>query len=278
MLSETDRTSIPSAAAVRCSPMRETAGRFWYLLPGAIVLLAIGALLVHGPIDQIAHYHAFADRRTWFGIANAADVLSNLGFGIVGVFGMHLLWRSRFDPGMQPGLAGYGLFFVALFLTAFGSSWYHLSPDNARLVWDRLPIALACGGLLAAVWRETTGGGRWLFLWLAVVAVASVAWWRHTDLQGMGDLRPYLLLQLLPLVLIPLLQYQARRPVSERMAFGVAIGLYVVAKVFELTDHAVLDAVGVISGHTLKHLFASLAAAVLAWHLLSRSKDRQKNS
>lgn len=277
MLPQTDRMSIPLAMAIRRSPMREMAGRFWYLLPGAIVLLSIGALLIHGPIDQIAHYHAFADRRAWFGIANAADVLSNLGFGIVGVLGMHLLWRNRFDRARQPGLAGYGLFFVALFLTAFGSSWYHLAPDNARLVWDRLPIALACGGLLAAVWRETTGSGRWLSLWLAIIAVASVAWWRYTDLQGMGDLRPYLLIQLLPLVLIPLLQYQARRPLSERMAFGVAIGLYVVAKLFELTDHAVLEAVGVISGHTLKHLFASLAAAVLAWHLSSRMKDRQND-
>lgn len=275
MFSRTGRMPIPLTTTIGRSPMQETAGRFWYLLPGAIVLLAIGALLIHGPVDQIAHYHAFADRRAWFGIANAADVLSNLGFGIVGIAGMHLLWRSRLDPAMQPGLAGYGLFFAALFLTAFGSSWYHLAPDNARLVWDRLPIALACGGLLAAVWRETTGSGRWLPLWLGVVAVASVGWWRHTDLQGMGDLRPYLLLQLLPLVLIPLLQYQARRPVSERMAFGAAIALYVVAKACELADHAVFEAIGALSGHTLKHLFASLAAAVLAWRLSSRTKDRQ---
>ncbi|MDM5181921.1 hypothetical protein PO883_32625 [Massilia sp. DJPM01] len=37
--------------------------------------------------------------------------------------------------------------FLLIGLTAFGSSWYHLAPDDTRLVWDRLPIALACVSL-----------------------------------------------------------------------------------------------------------------------------------
>ncbi|MBK7842677.1 MAG: hypothetical protein IPJ71_03120 [Bdellovibrionales bacterium] len=38
-----------------------------------------------------------------------------------------------------------------------------------------------------------------------------------------------------------------------------AIGLYVVAKVFELADNHVFSITGVISGHTLKHCFAGLS-------------------
>ncbi|HAT31295.1 MAG TPA: hypothetical protein DCW29_10725 [Janthinobacterium sp.] len=86
-------------------------------------------------------------------------------------------------------------------------------------------------------------------------------------------MRPYLLLQMAPLVLIPLLQW--RRPRRERLAFGAALGLYLLAKFCEVADHAIFDALGFVSGHTLKHLLAS-AAALPAWQLARRlEKDRR---
>jgi hypothetical protein len=230
-------------------------------------------MLVHGPIAQLADYHHFADQRTWLGIDHAADVLSNLGFAAVAIYGLRLLGRDDAHSVLSEGIWGYRLFFCALALTAFGSSWYHLAPDNARLVFDRLPIALACAGLLAAVWRETLGSPRWLVLMLGVAALASVAWWRYTDLQGTGDLRPYLLLQLLPLVLIPLLQHLAARPRKERLMFAAAITLYVVAKMCELADQPLLEAFVLMSGHTLKHLLATLAAYVVAYQLELRFRN-----
>ena len=30
-----------------------------------------------------------------------------------------------------------------MLLTAVGSSYYHLAPDNERLFWDRLPMTIA---------------------------------------------------------------------------------------------------------------------------------------
>lgn len=252
------------------TPSPAAAVRSRYLLTCTVVLFAIAAMIIHGPISQVADYHRFADQRTWFAIPHVADVLSNLGFAIVGAYGLQLTWRKRDHFGMQNAVVGYRLFFASLILTAVGSSWYHLAPDNARLVCDRLPIALACGGLLAAVWYETMHSGRWLTTSLATFAISSVAWWRHTDLNGAGDLRPYLLLQMLPLVLVPLLQYQSRRPVGERIAFGTAIALYITAKIFEMADHAVFNALGIISGHTIKHIFASIASATIAWSLNRR--------
>jgi hypothetical protein len=244
-----------------------------YILPALIVLGAALAMLVYGPITQPDNYHDFADQRSWLGIPNAADVLSNLGFALIGLYGMHLVWQQRDNPALSQGRPGYALFFAALLLTAFGSGWYHLVPDNARLVWDRLPIALACAGLLAAVWRETLGGSRWIAIALIAMAICSVAWWRYTELQGLGDLRPYLLLQAMPLVLIPLLQWQHRSPSAERQAFAVAIGLYVLAKVSELNDHAAYEMLAIMSGHTLKHLLATLASGVVAWCLTCRLKE-----
>jgi hypothetical protein len=234
-------------------------------LPLALVALAAAAMLVHGPIAQLDHYHEFADTRALFGIPNAADVLSNPGFALVGVWGF---WALRHRGGAlvtDPASRGYALFFLALVLTAVGSTFYHLAPDNARLLWDRLPIALACAGLLAAVHAQTRDPDQpaWVFVALVGAAIASVAWWSFTETRGAGDLRPYLLLQGAPLVLVPLWQHFARAPRASRLAFGAAILLYAVAKAAELGDHAIFDALGWMSGHTLKHVLAIAAGAVI---------------
>jgi hypothetical protein len=221
----------------------------------ALYLAAIltAAMLLGGPILQPAGYHAFADARSLSGLANAADVLSNLGFLLIGLYGL---------LHVRPARPAHAMFFVAILMTAFGSSWYHLAPDDARLLWDRLPIALACVSLLAAS-LEDAFPARFAALptlaALCALGVASVFWWSAT-----GNLGPYLLLQLAPLVLVPALQWQSGTALAQRRAFGIAIGLYVLAKVCELADGAILDVVHAVSGHTLKHLFATLAALVLA--------------
>jgi hypothetical protein len=67
--------------------------------------------------------------------------------------------------------------------------------------------------------------------------------------------------------LVPLLQWQHEVPMVERLAFAGAMGLYVLAKIFEWADHAVLHALVLVSGHTIKHLLAALAAALISWGL-----------
>lgn len=228
-------------------------------LPTLVVAL-IGLLMaIHGPIAQPPDYHHFADARSAFGIPNAADVLSNIGFAAAGLWGW-LRIRHR-----QPGCL---LFLGALVMTGAGSFFYHLAPDDARLVWDRIPIALACAGLLAGVHAQCTGTdheARNTGI-LAVIALTSVMWWSWT-----GDLRPYLMLQVLPLILIPLWQWAADRPCDERRAFAAAILLYVLAKGAELHDHEVFHASGIVSGHTLKHLLAIAAAGIIVPVLTRRA-------
>jgi hypothetical protein len=75
------------------------------------------------------------------------------------------------------------------------------------------------------------------------------------------------LLQLLTLALIPLWQALYRAPVRDRTWFGAALFLYVAAKLAETWDHEVLATLGWVSGHTLKHLLAAIAAAVLVGRL-----------
>lgn len=240
-------------------------------LPLLVTVLLVAAALFHGPIHQPAGYHDFADQSAVWGVPHFCDVTSNIGFALAALWGWAGLAPARAHPGLRLGWAGYRLFLIGLFLTALGSSWYHLAPDNARLVWDRLPIALACAGLLAGVLGDVRGADcRRLAAWLALAAIASVAWWYYTDLSGAGDLRPYLLLQVLPIVLIPLWQWIYRAPGADRLAFGAALALYVIAKLAEVNDHEIASALGVVSGHTLKHLLATGAAALIVGRLVFR--------
>lgn len=245
-------------------------------LPLCVTVALCALLLAHGPIAQLPNYHRFADQSALMGVPNGADVLSNLAFALVAAWGLMRLWPMRGEVAFDAGRHGYRLFLAALLLTAVGSAFYHLAPDNARLVWDRLPIALACAGLLAGVRAECLAkpGSRAATFWLGLFAVASVAWWVVTDRNGAGDLRPYLLLQGLPLLLIPLWQWIYRAPRRDRRAFGCALALYVAAKFAELGDHALLATLGVISGHTLKHLLAAAAAALIVARLVERQRPR----
>jgi hypothetical protein len=241
-------------------------------IPFCITIVASALMALHGPIVQLPHYHEFADQSMFLGVPHTADVLSNAGFAVVGVWGWFRLRPMRGHPAIQAGWPGYQLFLAGLVLTAVGSSFYHLAPDNARLLWDRLPIALACAGLLAAVRTESRclANGKSTAAWLALFAVGSVAWWYFTDQRGQGDLRPYLLLQALPLVLIPVWQSIYRADRADRIWFGLALLLYVFAKAAEIRDHELLTALGWVSGHTLKHLLATAAAALLAGRLAYR--------
>ena len=237
-------------------------------LPAALTLILIAVLWIHGPVAQFADYHQFADQGNVLGIPHAGDVLSNGSFALVAFWGLWKL-RSLFcGKAWQPGCYGYRLFLAGLLLTTVGSGYYHLAPDNARLVWDRMPTALTCAGLLAATRAEWHPRPRRAAemrgtLLLAFGAVAGVLWWRITDLCGVGDLRWYLLFQILPVVLIPLWQATAHAPRARRLALAAAIVLYGAAKLAELYDHQLQDLLHVISGHTLKHLLAAVAAAVL---------------
>ena len=244
--------------------------------PMLITVAIIAILAVHGRIAQPLHYNEFADGSAAFGIHHAADVFSNAGFALVAIWGWLTLRPRRGSDQLLAGWPGYRLFLIGLFLTAFGSGFYHLAPDNARLIWDRLPIALVCAGLLVGVRGDTQSGLKTGIeaIVLGLFAVASVAWWAYTDRIGADDLRPYLLLQALPLILIPLWQAIHRAPRADRIAFAAAMGLYVLAKVAEVLDHEIANSFGFVSGHTLKHLIATMATAAVVWGLTRRFSAR----
>ena len=72
---------MPSMEAVR---PRELALVFLMLAPLAIMFVAVP------PIPQDPAYHALADHRTMFNVPNFLNVVSNVGFLIVGGMGVAL--------------------------------------------------------------------------------------------------------------------------------------------------------------------------------------------
>ncbi len=241
----------------------------------AALALFIG-LALQGPIQQWDNYHAFADTRAWLGVPHAADVLSNVLFLIVGAFG---LWRLSKSALAWPSRNAWQLFCVAILCTSAGSAFYHWAPNNTALMFDRIPIAWACAALTCALLAEHVHR-RWAAAsvlaagWL--IATAAVVYWWATELRGLGDLRPYLYVQILPMLLVPLallLRLPAVQPAcTPAGAWWSVLGLYAAAKAMEAADHAVLAATGLISGHTLKHL---LAAAAAAWIVRAVTRERR---
>lgn len=239
--------------------------------PKPRLLLALAALLAaalawHGPIAQWATYHQFADARAWLGIPNAADVLSNLPFAVIGAYWLIAMRGAQ----ATPSTFAWRAFALALVVTAAGSAAYHWAPDNASLAFDRLPIAWACAALTCAFLAERVDA-RWArpaaLVASMIVASLSVALWWWSEVNGRSDLRPYLFVQFLPMLLVPAAMLMRMRPrfagaAPDAAWWGVLVG-YALAKGLEVADHAVFDLLGLTSGHTLKHLAAAAAAGWL---------------
>jgi hypothetical protein len=231
-----------------------------FLLIAVAIVIAVIAIPLP-PIPQPQAYHNFADHRAWLGISNFGDVASNLPFAVIGLFGLMVLFTSQavmFSDPRERWL--YVVMFAGLILTAFGSTYYHLAPGNARLVWDRIPIMIVFMALLAAVIAERVGvsAGLYLFPVLQAAGVGSVLLWRAGDLRGHDDLRFYAAVQVYAILILLLVLLLPPR-YTRGSDFAVVVGLYVLAKILEEADRQVFALGHVVSGHTLKHLAAATA-------------------
>lgn len=219
---------------------------------------AVAVAFLFDPVPQDPAYHGFADTRTLLGIPNFWNVATNLPFLAVGALG--LLQQSRLAS--PPLATHYRTYCGAIALVAIGSAWYHLAPDNARLVWDRLPMTVAFMALFAAVIADRISwiAGRALLWPLVVAGIASIAWWIRGEAAGHGDLRAYGLVQFLPMLLVPLILVLWRGEGIAAQRLWMALGAYAAAKLFEYFDAGLYAAGGLLSGHSLKHLAAALAS------------------
>jgi hypothetical protein len=240
--------------------------RWRLLVIGGLAVAGIAWLLCLPPLPQSPAYHHFADDRTLLGVPNLLNVVSNVPFLIVGIWGLWFVLRRPEGGGtfLDPAERWpFALFFLGVGLTAFGSAYYHLHPDNDRLVWDRLPMSVAFMSLIAAVLAERIAVrlGTRLLVPLVVLGVATVLYWHWTEQQSRGDLRPYYFVQFYPMLALPLLLLLLPPRYTRTGDLFLALGWYVLAKVCEHPGDAPIYELGhVVSGHTLKHLAAAVGA------------------
>ena len=227
------------------------------VLLAGVALAALAAMMLLPPLAQDAAYHHFADGRPLWRVPNAWNVLSNLPFLLVGLWGFA---RCRCLP-TTPTRRAWRVAFAGIALVGVGSAWYHWSPDDGALVWDRLPMTVGFMGLLVAVLSDSLGprATRRLLGPAVAVGVASVL-----DRHVTGDLRPYVWVQFTPLALIAARLALDRGRSARSGVLGLAVLLYALAKVMELLDAHVFGATaGLVSGHSLKHLCAAAACGAL---------------
>lgn len=241
----------------------------------ASVAAIIAVFMFVAPIPQDLAYHNFSDTRMLFGIDNFWNVSSNLPFLLVGVAGLYYIHRHR-DAVCVSGLeTAYRVFFIGILLTAFGSGYYHLAPGNDALVWDRLPMTIGFAGLFSIIVGEfvSVQTARRLLLPLLVVGLASVEYWAWTEARGAGDLRPYAIVQFLPMLLIPVILLSYRPVTGTARYFWWMFAFYFAAKLFEQFDAAIFAVGHLISGHSLKHIAAALTPAAFLYALTLRRHD-----
>lgn len=248
--------------------------RHWILLFVSVAIVTI--VFLFPAIPQSETYHNFVDQRRFLGVPNFLNVLSNIFFLIVGWIGIRFVRAtsssrsSLFTDSVDR--SAYLVFFCAVAATALGSAYYHLHPDDDRLVWDRLPMAVGFMALLAAVVceRATPKNGLRYLVTLPIWGIGSVWYWHVTQRSGQGDLRPYVIAQFGSLAAILLLLALFPPRVTRGADLLISLGIYGGAKAFEEADRGVFNLGGIVSGHTLKHL----AAAISAYWVLRMLRQR----
>jgi hypothetical protein len=241
--------------------------------------VCVAAAFLLPAVPQPTAYHHFADQRADFGVERFLDVASNAGFLIAGLLGLGLIIGRRVRFQFESERWPYLVFFFGILATAFGSAYYHLAPDNDRLFWDRLPMTIAFMALVSSqiADRISVRAGLALLVPMLLVGLASVVYWRVTEQRGAGNVLPYAILQAYAVVVLLLLaMLQPSRYTRGSDLFWI-FGWYVVSKLLEHFDAQVLALVQVVSGHTLKHLAASVAGFVACYNLAHRTLKKPGN-
>ncbi|CAM0885719.1 unnamed protein product [Alopecurus aequalis] len=255
----------------------------------AAAVIFVVLMLVTPAIPQDEDYHDLADQRTLFlGIPNTLDVLSNIPFLFVGLAGLILchyknyfrLWHSD-DVGPSGGssqgeLWSWTLFFAGVTAVGLGSSYYHLNPNNATLVWDRLPMTIAFTSIVAIfiIERVDERAGTKSLAPLVIAGALSILYWSFFD-----DLRPYAVIQFVPCIVIPVMAIVIPPMYTHSSYWLWAAAFYLLAKVEEAADKPIYRWTHeIVSGHTLKHLCAAMVPVFLTLMLAKRTIEPDRVS
>ena len=200
-----------------------------WIIP-VLAITGIIALLIIGPIPQNQDYHNFADSRSFFGIPNFWDVITNLLFLFVGF----IFWTyasNHIPSGRFKTMAlALSLGFVLL---CFGSGYYHWRPEDFTLVFDRIPMAIIFMSFFSMFIHDYIGKQQGInaFYILIPLGILSVVYWFMSEIAGNGDLRLYILVQFFPIIAIPLIMILYRSSFNYVREVVLIFLFFILAKV-----------------------------------------------
>ena len=184
-------------------------------------------------------YHNFADKRKLVGLPNAMNVLSNL-FIIIPV--IYLLKHKTENN------TNNNLLIIHITLLSLASAYYHYNPTDKSIFWDILMIATLSIIVLNIINEYKYGS---LFY---ILGILSVIYWKQT-----GDIRLYLLI-LIGVPIIFFLKYYDNEDKDVKKNLYIILFFTVLYRFVEYYDHQIYNLTNnMISGHTLKHIFAGLS-------------------
>lgn len=217
------------------------------------LILILGAYALP-KIPQPQSYHNFADQVSYWGIPHASNVLSNLAFFFVGLYGVFK--RPRYSHSRDV-LLGLVTFWIGIFLISLGSSYYHWAPSNETLLWDRLPMSIAFMGVSFSLIVAQGKVRLYIlpYLLMEALGISSTLYAHFAE-----DLSFYAMCQAYPLLLAVISGIRLW-PMAGTKDLLWGFFAYGLAKVFEYNDLIVFQSTAeYLSGHTIKHLLAALGA------------------
>jgi hypothetical protein len=236
----------------------------------AALLATVVGLLAWGPVPLLAEAHHYADERGFLGLDNAWNALANLPLGLAALIGLWAESRGTYPTGLRHSRQG---FHAAALLGAAVAVVYHLSPGDWLYLAAQALIASSFLMLSASLLAERVHAGiagPWVLAAAVVLPALAVAFSGPIGEPGPPDLRPLLLLQITPLLVVPAGALSLPGSLTRTFDWIVLLAVYGAATVLRLADATILEATSLVSGHTLMHLCYAAGAGWLAYCTMAR--------
>lgn len=235
----------------------------------AMAMAAMVGLVAWGPVVLVSHMHHFADQRTWHGVPNAVNVWSHLPLIPIGAWG---LWQVSRLPAHERLRWIWFWFFVCQLLATLGGMVYHWAPADVSFIWDQVPKSAASTLFAFAFLAERVDRRFGHPNAIATALIASLLggiWWLYTlGLEQVGDLRPLMWLEMLPVLLVATGAWTLNGRLLTRQDWLRSQLSFVLAQALDWADHSLYVATGqVVSGHSLRHLALAACCGWVAYRL-----------
>jgi hypothetical protein len=232
----------------------------------AMTLAMIVGLIAWGPVTLDAPEQRYADQRTLFGIPHAANVLANLPVLVMGLWGWATTRASVWPSEVR---LPWQAFHLCVVVGSVIAAIYHAVPGPVGYVMSQVAMSAAFVLLSIGVLAERVsphfGSRRGMAVSAALIVIMTAMALVGAQFDGTVDLRPFLLLQLLPVLLIPTGALSLPGQHTRGADWVILLVAYAAARAFDLADQTIFHSSGWISGHSLMHLGLACVAGWLAY-------------